>query len=81
MVYMKPDAVVVKKYKNKDLRTRRIGFQEPIIFQHTLRDIADACEISPEQVKVEKARGYFDPDNLRSVAVYIARRILFKTFK
>lgn len=79
---LKPATVVIKKYKNNaDLRHRRNNPQSPIVFEHTLQDIADACGISVKQVIVEKGRGYFDPDDLRSVAIYIARRILFKMFK
>lgn len=79
---MKPDTVVVKKYKNKtDLRHRRTAFQAPVTISFTIQDIADACGISVNQVGTEKVRGYWDPDNLRSIVVYIARRILFKNFK
>lgn len=64
-----------------DLRTRRTTHQEPIEFKYTLRDIAKACDISSDQVIVEKSRGYFNPYDLRSVATYIARKIFMKTFK
>jgi hypothetical protein len=69
------------KIDKMDLRTRRTAYQAPVVLQFTLKDIANACGISIQQVIVEKHRGYFDPDDLRSVAMYIAKRILFKVFK
>lgn len=79
---MKSDAIVTPKYsKTTDLRTRRGEGRNEIEFSHTLADIAKAAGISKDQVCKEKSRGYYDPDDLRSIVVYIARKILFKEFK
>lgn len=77
------DGVPMNNFESKkiDLRTRRTAYQESIELKFTLTDIAKACEISVDQVMTEKHRGYFNPDDLRSVVTYIARKIFMKTFK
>jgi len=63
-----------------DLRTLRKGpdRREDVKFCFSLKDIALAAKVSINVVLMDKHRERFDPGDLRSVSLYIAKRILLK---